>query len=154
MLGWLQLNTCAACQLVSCHLLVASALPLVSLWSKCPMPPRLLPSAGNCGNCSDSQAGTRLVLTASYYYKQPCKTSGVAAKLPKCELFFFTGKRNASSCAGETRTCYIAVKRGASIVYVIDRTCSSKASNIARPGNPACPLPGVCVQVCTRTFHF
>lgn len=107
----------------------------------------ILCAATSC-SCTGGQSGTRLVWADASYYNQPCQTSGIAALLPKCELFYFTGKRftTPSSCGGEEPTCYIEVQRGAGKAYVIDHACSTATSNLGRPGNPACPAPGGLVQ--------
>lgn len=78
------------------------------------------------------------------YYSQPCKAWGVAAPLPKCEMFYFTGKRAAtSSGCNEEPMCYIEVQRGASKVYIAERLCSATGqSNIGMPSNENCPRPG------------
>ena len=106
--------------------------------------------------CANGVPGTRLVWAAASYYNQPCKASGIAAPLPKCELFYWTGKRfkTPSSCAGEEPTCYIEVQRGASKAYVIDRACSTATSNIGRPGNPACPGTGRLALRCRANSVF
>ena len=100
--------------------------------------------------CADAQPGTRLVWNDTSYYYQPCKAYGTAAPLPKCEMFYFTGKRAAtSSGCNEEPTCYIEVQRGASKVYVAERLCSAQGqSNIGRPSNANCPQPGEWVHFC------